>query len=729
MIRTGARRRAALRAAAILSLAVVAASCDASGNLGGPPVEPEAPRLFRISELAAVAGAPISQDSELRPDWIEIENVSDDEQPIGGWFLSDDPEVPDLWPLPELWIEAGERLIVVASQRPIDGVDEALRAPFSLKAEGEFLALVEPDGRTVHQGFPDDYPEQRYAVSYGFDEASGEYRYFSEPSPGEPHRGPTWLGFASDPTPDVPRGFYDSSFSVSLESDPDATIYVTTDGAVPTAGPDHEHTGPLPVDGTSFVRALATRPEHLPSRLVTHSYIFVDDVLAQPEAPEGFPPQWQPGVDADYGVDASVASAGELESALRSLPTLSLVMPIDDWFDPSTDPATGGIYANSETARGAAWERVVSAELFDFPHGEQAQVIAGIRIYGSASRLISRPKHNLRLIFRRELGPGRLDFPLFGDDDERESVNSLLLRGQNGDSWIHPNATQRTEALYARDQLARSLHRATGQPETLQGHVHLYINGLYWGLYNTIERIDDDSMASHFGGYEQDWDVIKSQRNPDEMAVVSGSMDAWNELQLLAAAVGAGEGELAQVEELLDLEAFFDFLLVNYYNGNRDWDDNNFLAARRRTGGDRWRFFVWDSERTMLLNGDDSTTKNFPGRATAIHHALLALPEYRERFSARAELQLGAGGALSPAGVEQEFLGWTSRIETPLLAESARWGDAHRAGEPYTVGAEWHDEVERRLESYFPQRSQTVLDQLAAQGLRRAAGGLGESGR
>jgi len=702
-------------------LAVTAWSCDHSGGLGVPPPPPEpeeVPKVLRISEIMAVAAIPIAEGSELRPDWIEIENISDDVQGTGGWFLSDDPELLTAWPLPDRSLAAGERLLVVASNRPIEGVDEELRAPLSLKAEGEFLALVEPDGLTVHHGFPDDYPEQRYAVSYGFDRSSEEYRYFSEPTPGGPNGGPAWLGFAADPTPDVGRGFYDTPFTVSLESDPGATIYVTTDGAVPTPWPDFHYEEPLAVDGTRIVRAVATRPEHLPSRLVTHSYIFLDDVLEQPAAPEGFPPQWQPGIDADYAVDATVASTDELRIALRSIPTLSLVMPIEDWFDDSPDPATGGIYSNSETARGQEWERVVSAEFFDFAHGEEAQVIAGIRIYGSASRHTSRPKHNLRLIFRREHGAGWLELPLLGDDDEPDRVNSLLLRGQNGDSWIHPNATQRLEALYIRDQFARSLHAATGQPEAPQGHVHLYINGLYWGLYNTIERIEDDSMAARFGGYEEDWDVIKSQRNPDEMAVVSGSMDAWNELQVLAATVGAGDAELSQVEEVLDLEAFFDFLLVNFYNGNRDWDDNNFQAARRRTGEDRWRFFVWDSERTMLQDLDDSTTKNFPGRATAVHHALLALPEYRERFSARAQLHLGDGGVLSPAGVEEEFLRWTALLETPLLAESARWGDAHRAGIPYTVEEEWHGEVERRLGSYFPLRSQTVLDQLEAQGLR-----------
>jgi len=677
----------------------------------------DGPKLLRINELMAVAETPLVEGAEARPDWLEIANISGEDLDLGGWYLSDDPDNLTRWPLPAITLAADGLLLIACSDRPIEGFDETRRAPFSLKSEGEFLALVEPDGQALHAGFESDYPEQRYGVSYGIDPVSGEYRYLSETSPGMPNAGPAYLGFASDPAPDVGRGFFETVFIVYLSGDEDATLHYTLDGAVPSLGEDSEVNGPVFIGGTTFLRAVATRPEHLPSRVVTHTYVFLDDVLAQPAAPAGFPGVWQPGVGADYAVDSGVADEASLKEALRAAPTLSLVMPVDDWFDNTTDPAVGGIYANSTIARGKAWERVGSAELFDFSHGEEIQVTAGIRIYGNASRQTSRPKHNLRLVFRREYGASKLDFPLFGDDDEPERIDGLLLRGQNGDSWIHPNGTQRKEALYIRDQFARSLHERMGQPEVPQGHINLYINGLYWGLYHTIERIEDSSMVRRFGGYEDEWDVIKSSRNPNEMQVVSGSLDTWFELQALAASVAAGEAELFAVETLVDLDGFIDFLLVNFYNGNRDWDDNNFLAARRRTNGDRWRFFVWDSERTLLAPGHDSTVKNLPGRATAIRHKLLAVPEYVARFTARTQLHLGPGGILSPEGVEEEFLMWVDELRIPLLAESARWGDAHRPGNPYTVDGDWQAEINARVDTYFPARTATVLQQLSAHGL------------
>lgn len=197
---------------------------------------------------------------------------------------------------------------------------------------------------------------------------------------------------------------------------------------------------------------------------MTQTYIFLDHVLDQPADPPGFPPVWQPSVNADYAMDTSpqIGTRAEIKEALRSLPTISLVMAVDDWFNNTTDPAVGGIYANSKIARGAQWERRGSIELFDFPHGQEFQSDAGMRIYGNASRATSRPKHNLRVVFRGSYGPPKLEFPLFGDDSEVDTVNSLLLRGQNGDSWFHPSASQRNEALYIRDQLARSLQAEMG---------------------------------------------------------------------------------------------------------------------------------------------------------------------------------------------------------------------------------------------------------------------------
>ena len=40
--------------------------------------------------------------------------------------------------------------------------------------------------------------------------------------------------------------------------------------------------------------------------------------------------------------------------------------------------------------------------------------------------------------------------------------------------------------------------------------LHLYINGVYWGLYNPVERPDASFSETNFGGDKENWDAINT---------------------------------------------------------------------------------------------------------------------------------------------------------------------------------------------------------------------------
>ena len=55
------------------------------------------------------------------------------------------------------------------------------------------------------------------------------------------------------------------------------------------------------------------------------------------------------------------------------------------------------------------------------------------------------------------------------------------------------------------------------------------------------------------------------------------------------------------VQDLLDLDNYVDYMLLNFYAGN-DWDWNHFqnwMGASERGGGEGYKFFAWDSD--MML--------------------------------------------------------------------------------------------------------------------------------
>ena len=87
-------------------------------------------------------------------------------------------------------------------------------------------------------------------------------------------------------------------------------------------------------------------------------------------------------------------------------------------------------------------------------------------------------------------------------------------------------------------------------------------------------------------------------------------------------------------------------------------------------------------------------------------------------------------GALTTNAVIQSWMRRAAQLDTAIVAESARWGDsmpkqalspspypAYRLDSPYNRNEDWLGEQTRLLTSYFPNRSNIVLDQLRAAGL------------
>jgi hypothetical protein len=239
-------------------------------------------------------------------------------------------------------------------------------------------------------------------------------------------------------------------------------------------------------------------------------------------------------------------------------------------------------------------------------------------------------------------------------------------------------------------------------------YVHLYLNGLYWGIYDVAERPDASFAAAYLGGAREDYDVL------DESGVKSGDARAFEQLQMSPG--GRGGDLLARVGRHIDLEAYIDYLLVNYYAGNRDWGENkNWYAIHRRAEGERWRYCIWDGE--MILQGLRDDAVNRPGRPPfGIAESLSQDPEFQLLFADRVQRHCFGTGALTPSACIARWGRRAAELDTAILAESARWG-YYRRDVPYTRDREWYAEQRRLLEQYFPKRTRTLLRQLQTAGL------------
>jgi hypothetical protein len=535
------------------------------------------------------------------------------------------------------------------------------------------------------------------------------------PTPGAANaRG--YSGFVADTTFSPGRGIFSSAQTVTITTlTPGTVIRYTTDGSEPSETTGQLYSAPLPVTTTTVLRAAAFAPDMVPTNIDTHSYIFPAHVPSQTNAPPGFDPSWP-----DYEVDPNVPMNA---SHLTDIPSVSLVTARGNLF------GTGGIYTNSGN-RGMAWERPASIE-FIVPGGtrdDHFQVDCGIRLAGDSSRSHSfTPKHHFLAFFRSEYGPSQLHFDLFPDTAEND-FDVLELRACSTDSWpvqngyVHQGEIrwETHRATYLRDQVMRDTLRDMGQQTSHGRYVHLYLDGLYWGLYNLCERMNNGWAAEHHGGAKDDYDVMK-----DYGELEDGTIVAWQQLMGEVASLPAGDAAADTLYQkllgnnpdgtrnpvfpvLLDAANLIDYMAAHIYAGAEDWPNHNWWGSRRRDAlSEGWRFHAWDQEisnisltRTLCIFGQRFEEVNGGNSPAIVYDRLRRSPQFRVRFQRRLEALLFGGGPLTASACAARWNERRAEIDAAITGEAARWGDVRR--EPPFNRNDWLTEM-TRVQNFWSQ--------------------------
>lgn len=705
-------------------------------------------QTVRINEFMAVNSTTLADKDGDYSDWIELYNPTAATMNLTGYSLTDDVASPRKWLFPEKSLASHSYLVIYASGKDVTNPTAECHTNFKLDGDGEYLALFNAAGTALSE-FAPAFPEQFADVSCCY--VDGNYLASTSPTPGAENR------FAAHnmlPPPHFSRqrGFYESPFQVQLTSElAFAEIYYTRDGSEPRRSSAIRYTGPISIATTTVLRAIVCLSGELTSAPMTHTYLFLEDVIAQPNDPPGYPDEWGPYTAiagraiADYAMDPDITEnplyAPFMKEALLSIPTLSLVTKKEYLFSHSTDADQGGIYiytgppeAGDVPGLGDDWERPVSAEFITADGSEEFQVNCGLRLQGGHSRRPEKsPKHSFRLVFKSEYGPTRLNYPLFSENAVQD-FNTITLRAGFGNEWIHWSHGERRRGNFGRDMWAKDTQLAMGHPAGHGRYVHLYINGLYWGLYNPTERLDREFAESYLGGDAPDYDVIK-----DYTSVVDGNITAWNYMMTLANRNLANNDNYQRIQgnnpdgtanpnyqAYVDVVSLIDYMILNFYGGNTDWDHHNWVAIRNRImPGKGFRFFSWDAEHVLKELSENIINENNNNCPSGLFQRLAQNADFRRLFADRVQLHCYNGGALTP---EANLARWRSRanqIDLAIIAESARWGDyrrdVHRYQEqgPFDLYDKqyWLDEQDYLLNDYFPNRTNTLIGQLRAAGL------------
>jgi hypothetical protein len=217
-----------------------------------------------ITEFMASNTKTLAEDGAYS-DWIEVYNPDSATVNLGGWFLTDSAKNKTKWTFPSVSVPPKGFIVVFASSKD-RRTGTNLHTNFSLDADGEYLALIRPDGVAVTE-FAPKYPAQQADISYGVTQFNStgisEMGYLQSPTPGTANTASSAVTITSTVTFSRAPGPFASDFTLELSgagADEHIRYVVATPSAAGATVPDPtadspRYTGPLTLSSSVVIKA------------------------------------------------------------------------------------------------------------------------------------------------------------------------------------------------------------------------------------------------------------------------------------------------------------------------------------------------------------------------------------------------------------------------------------------------------------------------------------------
>ena len=652
--------------------------------------------------------------------WLEIYNNSEESISLLGYsiIISDQ----EGWVFPEISIDPGEFLVIWASGKNERVNSEELFADFTFQHKPFNLKLITADGGLASKV---DVPKLPLNSSFGVRKGSfSEFCHYAVPTPGVENVKNCFKGTdLGKPEISHSSGFYQEPQLVSFKkSDRKQTLIYTIDGTFPSLETNPESTKiysePFLIDGPS------KRNPNL-SLIQTTSYKL--PAVAESRLYYGVPPRGD--IELDFATPIRVRSIDGIESVSilfignelirNTLPVISLVLDPRYLFDHES-----GVYVSGKNfdewaldqqqkgvnlseiepwqasanyrERGLAWERpnldFLNSITFDFceVNGECVyQTNVGLRVHGNISRSYS--QKSLRLYARKRYGNASFEHNFF--------KNSELSRQ---DRFILRNSGDDNNKLFFKDGFLQSLVSEL-QIES-QGYRPsvLFINGEYWGIHNIRDYYDEKFLSNKYNLNEKNITIldVSEYESPSTIQAFEEWKIFIQEIEKLSKASSEFE---AYVAGQIDINSFFDFLIVNIFFANEDSIWNNAKWWRYSTDNPdpnvvlhdgKWRWMVFDLDRSAFNPEINLMTTRLSERDSLmpldtlhiLFNATMENPKLRTIFISRFTDHLNFTFDESRVLAELDLL--VQMLEPEIPAHKARWTKLY----------EWYDNIENLKE-------------------------------
>lgn len=418
-----------------------------------------------------------------------------------------------------------------------------LHTNFKLSSEGEAIVITNPLNSMVDKvTFGEIGPD----ISLGRQpDGSSDWYLFSEPTPDDSNKTQAFVGRAECPMLSYPGGFYQNSINVSIDSDSNNTIvHYTLDGSVPDIFSDI-YTSPILITSTKVLRARAFYPGKIPSKIVTNTYFI---------------------------------------NFNSNLPVVSLSTDPENLFNEESGIYTLGDSAESSFPYFGAnfwkdWEKPVHIDYFENDGSNSVfNVDAGAKIYGAWSR--GYDQKSLAIYARGQYGYSSINYKLFKDLPYDEYQNFILRN--SGNDW---------PATMFRDGLMTSLVTDIDLDKQAFKPAVLFINGVYWGIQNIREKVNEHFLAQHYNINADSVNILELRGN-----IVQGdSIDYMNLVSFIENNNLSVESNFDYVKSKIDINNFIRYFVSEIYFANTDWPSNNIKYWRPDSKG-KWRWILYDTD-------------------------------------------------------------------------------------------------------------------------------------
>jgi len=494
---------------------------------------------------------------------------------------------------------ASEALVSEAPQQEVWLPQPEFHASFKVSRSSETLYLSNGSGFVDSMAVPALAADESFGL---LPDGSSNGGIFVQPTPAAANMGPQYTGRAPDISASPAGGFFVTAPRVYLQADSGFTIRYTLDGSTPDENATLYET-PFRLQNTTVLRARAFGPGYVPGDVFSATYFINEN---------------------------------------HDLPVISLATDPANLFDEQT-----GIYMHGPDAQPSVpyfganfWKDIevpVALEMFEKDGSPVWNAPAGIKIMGGWSR--AHPQKSLAVFFRSAYGAGDLDYPLFGAKGV-DRFEAFVLRN-GGNDW---------ESTLLRDPLMHSLAARMDIDHLAYRPVLLYINGEYWGIHNLREKANEHYFAGHYNVDPDSIDLLENDK-----FVIHGSADAYRAmLGYLRNTDMTREEAFPPLAEMMDVDSYIDYTLLQLFGANTDWPGNNIKYWRPQAPDGRFRWLLFDTDFSFGLYNGSAYDKNMmdfalqengpnwpnPAWSTELFRLITQNPQFRRRFANRAVLHL-----------------------------------------------------------------------------------------